>query len=460
MSMTATGAAVSPGRMGRHSNRAGGGVKPGALLNRIHFIPAPPARRFAGMDFRASPRTTEYVQRVRAFLDQNVFPVERRYQAEVRALNPDGNWRGWKVHPSVEELKQKARDQGLWNLFLPDPALGGGLSTLEYAPVAEEMGRSLLAPELFNCNAPDSGNMEVLWRYGSEEQKRRWLQPLLAGEIRSAFCMTEPDVASSDATNMQASAVIDGGEVVCTGKKWWASGLGDPRTRVLIFMGRTPDPAADRHHQHTMVLVPLDTPGVEIRRMLPVYGSYDPPHGHGEVHFQEVRLPIASIVGGPGRGFEIAQGRLGPGRIHHCMRCIGAAERSLELMIERAAARTAFGKPLVNLGGNRERIAEARIAIDQARLLTLYAAWKLDQVGALAAMTEISAIKVVAPAVLQSVVDQAIQLHGGAGLSEDTPLSGFFAMARSLRIADGPDEVHKGVIARIELQKRGLGAKS
>jgi alkylation response protein AidB-like acyl-CoA dehydrogenase len=413
------------------------------------------------MDFSPPPRTVEYVGRVRRFLEEKILPVEARTFAEIRLDNPDGDWRRWKVHPLVEELKAEARRQGLWNLFLPDPVLGGGLSTLEYAAVAEEMGRSLLAPELFNCSAPDTGNMEVLWRYGSNEQKRHWLDPLLAGEIRSVFCMTEPEVASSDATNLQATAVLDGDQMVCDGRKWWASGLGDPRARIAIFMARTPDPAADRHHQHTMVLVPLDAPGVQIRRMLPLYGHYDPPHGHGEVHFQGVRVPASSIVGRPGMGYEIAQGRLGPGRIHHCMRCLGAAERSLELMIARASGRTAFGKPLLNLGGNRERIAEARMAIDQARLLTLYAAWKLDQVGPLGAMTEISAIKVVAPNVLQTVVDQAIQLHGAAGLSdEDTPLAGFFAQARSLRIADGPDEVHKGVIARIELARRGLTSSS
>jgi acyl-CoA dehydrogenase len=408
------------------------------------------------MDFTPSARTVEYVDRVRRFLREHLLPVERRLWADTRAANPDGNWRAWKLDPLVDELKARARAEGLWNLFLPDAALGAGLSTLEYAPVAEEMGRSLLAPELFNCSAPDTGNMEVLWRYGSDEQRQRWLVPLLAGEIRSVFCMTEPAVASSDATNMQATAIVDAGDVVLRGRKWWASGLGHPRARVAIFMGRTPDAAADRHHQHTMVLVPLDAPGVHIRRMLPVYGDHDPPHGHGEVDFDDVRVPAANIIGRPGMGFEIAQGRLGPGRIHHCMRCLGAAEHALELTIERGSARAAFGKPLINLGGNRERIAEARIAIDQARLLTLYAAWKLDQLGPLGAMTEISAIKVVAPSVLERVVDDAIQIHGGAGLSDDTPLSGFFAQARALRIADGPDEVHKGVIARIELARRGV----
>jgi alkylation response protein AidB-like acyl-CoA dehydrogenase len=340
---------------------------------------------------------------------------------------------------------------------MPDPKLGAGLSVLEYAPIAEATGHSLLAPEVFNCSAPDTGNMEVLWRYGTDEQKERWLKPLLAGEIRSVFCMTEPDVASSDATNMQATAAFEGDTVVLNGKKWWSSGIGDPRAKVAIFMARTADAGADRHHQHTMVLVPLDTRGVEIKRMLSVFGSFDEPHGHGEVHFNDVRLPASSVIAGRGRAFEIAQGRLGPGRIHHCMRCLGAAEEALGLMIERGLSRTAFGKPILNLGGNRERVAEARIAIDQARLLTLYAAWKIDKVGALSAMTEIAAIKVVAPNVLQRVVDDAIQMHGGAGVSGDTPLAGFFAQARTIRLADGPDEVHKGVITRIELARRGHG---
>ena len=414
------------------------------------------------MDFTPSPKTAALLPRVRRFIEEKIAPVEAPYWAEVRARNPDGNFKTWTVPPLLEELKAKAKAEGLWNLFLPDAALGAGLSTLEYAPLAEETGRSFLAPEVFNCSAPDTGNMEVLFRYGSPEQKERWLLPLLAGEIRSVFCMTEPDVASSDATNMQATAILDGDEVVLRGRKWWSSGIGDPRAKVAIFMARTPDDSsgrAGRHHQHSMVLVPLDAPGVEILRMLPVYGSYDAPHGHGEVAFTDVRVPRANVIGGLGMGFEIAQGRLGPGRIHHCMRCIGAAERSLELMIDRGMSRTAFGKPILNLGGNRERVADARIAIDQARLLTLYAAWKLDQVGALAAMTEISAIKVVAPNVLQRVVDDAIQIHGGAGVSDDTPLAGFFAQARSLRIADGPDEVHKGLIARIELARRGHGGR-
>jgi acyl-CoA dehydrogenase len=411
------------------------------------------------MDFEPSARTKDYLERVRRFMREHIIPVEARYWEEVRATNPTGDWRQWKIHPLMEELKRRARAEGLWNLFLPDPKLGAGLSTLEYALIAEETGRSFMAPEVFNCNAPDTGNMEVLWRYGSEEQQQRWLTPLLAGEIRSVFCMTEPDVASSDATNMQATAVVEGDEVVLSGKKWWTSGLGDPRAKVAIFMARTPDESAGRHHQHSMVLVPLDAPGVEIRRMLSLYGDHDAPHGHGEVHFHQVRVPRSNIIAGAGRGFEIAQGRLGPGRIHHCMRCIGAAERALELMIDRGMQRQAFGKALLNLGGNRERVAEARIAIDQARLLTLHAAWKLDEVGALGAMTEISAIKVVAPNMLLKVVDDAIQIHGGAGVSHDTPLASFFAQARSLRLADGPDEVHKGLIARIELGKRGFTRK-
>jgi acyl-CoA dehydrogenase len=407
------------------------------------------------MNFEPSRKTTEHLERVRRFIRERIEPVEAEYWERVKALCPGDDWRRWQVPPLVEELKALARAEGLWNLFLPDAGLGAGLTTLEYAPLAEEMGRSFLAPEVFNCSAPDTGNMEVLWKYGSEEQKARWLAPLLAGEIRSVFCMTEPDVASSDATNMQATARLDGDEVVLDGRKWWSSGIGDPRAKVAIFMARTPDLEADRHRQHSMVLVPLDAPGVEIERMLPVYGEYDAPHGHGEVSFRGVRVPRQNLIAGPGMGFEIAQGRLGPGRIHHCMRCIGAAERALELMIDRGMARKAFGKPLLNLGGNRERVAEARIAIDQARLLTLYAAWKLDEVGPLAALTEISAIKVVAPNMLQKVVDDAIQLHGGAGVSRDTPLAGFFAQARCLRLADGPDEVHKGLIARTELLKRG-----
>ncbi|MCP3142883.1 acyl-CoA dehydrogenase family protein [Pyxidicoccus xibeiensis] len=408
------------------------------------------------MDFEPSARTKDYLERIKRFMREHIEPVEPRYQEEVHATCKGGDWTTWKVPSVMVELKARAKAEGLWNLFLPDEKLGAGLSVLEYAPLAEEMGRSFMAPEVFNCSAPDTGNMEVLTKYGSKEQQERWLKPLLAGEIRSVFCMTEPEVASSDATNMQATAVVDGKDIILNGSKWWSSGLGHPNAKVIIFMARTPDTGGDRHHQHSMVLVPTDAPGVSIRRMLPVFGDYDAPHGHGEVSFENVRVPLSNIISGPGMGFEIAQGRLGPGRIHHCMRCIGAAERALELMIDRGMKRTAFGKQLLNLGGNRERVAEARVAIDQARLLTLYAAWKMDEVGALGAMTEISAIKVAAPSVLQKVVDDAIQIHGGAGVSQDTMLSGFFAQARTLRLADGPDEVHKGLIARIELSKRGF----
>lgn len=400
------------------------------------------------MDFQLSPKATELRERIKRFIRDEIASVEREL---LEKRERHGDWRRWSVPPGVEELKQKAREAGLWNLFLPEES---GLSNVEYAPLAEEMGTSFLAPEVFNCNAPDTGNMEVLAKYGSDAQKAEWLEPLLKGEIRSAFCMTEPDVASSDATNMAATATVEGDEVVLNGKKWWSTGIGHPNCRVVIFMGVT-DAAAHRHSRHSMVLVPLDTPGVEIQRMVPVFGEYDAPYGHGEIWFTDARVPKANLIAGPGRGFEIAQGRLGPGRIHHCMRCIGAAERALQLMIERGLQREAFGKPLINLGGNRERIADLRIAIDQARLLTLYAAWKLDEVGALGALTEISAIKVVAPNVLQQVADEAIQLFGGAGVSEDVPLTALFAIGRVLRIADGPDAVHRGLIARMELMKYG-----
>ena len=405
------------------------------------------------MNFQASERCKDYVGRVRNFMEEHIFPVEKAHWAEIHDAGHGGDWQQWRIPDRVDVLKQAAREQGLWNMFLPDAELGAGLSVLEYASVAEETGRSLMAPEIFNCSAPDTGNMEVLWRYGSDEQKKQWLQPLLDGHIRSVFCMTEPDVASSDATNIQATAVVDGDEVVLNGKKWWSSGIGDPRCKIGIFMALTPNPDLDRKRQHSMVLVPLDTPGVEIKRMLPVLGDYDEPHGHGEVHFSNVRLPVSNFIAGPGRGFEIAQGRLGPGRIHHCMRAIGAAEQALKLAIARGTSRKAFGKSLIDLGGNRERIAEARIAIDQARLLTLYAAWKMDESGARNAMTEISAIKVAAPRMLQSVVDMAMQIHGAGGVSRDFALSGFFAQARMLRLADGPDEVHREVIARIELAR-------
>jgi alkylation response protein AidB-like acyl-CoA dehydrogenase len=408
------------------------------------------------MDFQPSERAAQTAQRVRSFIDTHIAPIEAEHWSGILQRRHGGDWTEWQIPPRVEALKAKAREEGLWNLFLPDAELGAGLSVLDYAFSAEQTGRSMMAPEIFNCNAPDSGNMEVIWKYGNAEQKEKWLKPLLAGEIRSVFFMTEPDVASSDATNMAATAVIDGDHIVLNGKKWWSSGVGDPRCKIGIFMALTPDEGKDRHHQHSMVLVPMDTPGVEIQRMLPVFGEYDEPHGHGEVHFHNVRVPIGNFISGPGRGFEIAQGRLGPGRIHHCMRCIGAAEKSLELAIQRGLARTAFRKPLIDLGGNRERLAECRVAIDQARLLTLQAAWKIDTLGVMSALTDVSAIKVVAPSMLQHVVDFAIQIHGGAGVSHDTPLTMFFNQARSLRLADGPDEVHKGMIARLELKKYGV----
>lgn len=385
-------------------------------------------------------------------MEKRVLPAEAEYLQHLEAHSAGPDWRTWQVPPLMAVLKAEARSLGLWNLFLPSAELGAGLTTLEYAPLAEEMGKSPFAPEIFNCNAPDTGNMEVLFHYGTPEQQERWLKPLLAGDIRSVFCMTEPDVASSDATNMQATIRPDGDFLVLNGKKWWSTGIGHPQAQLAIFMGLS-DPGAHRHRRHSMVLVPLDTPGVEVIRMLPMLGEYDPPFGHGEVHFNNVRVPQENLLVGLGRGFEIAQGRLGPGRIHHCMRCVGAAERALSLMIQRGLSRTAFGQALVDLGGNRERIAELRIAIDQARLLTLYAAWKIDQVGALAALTEISAIKVVAPNVLQKVTDEAIQMFGGAGVSRDFPLTALFGAARSLRIADGPDAVHRALIAKVELAK-------
>jgi acyl-CoA dehydrogenase len=404
------------------------------------------------MNFNNSARSNEYLKRVKAFIRDHIRPVEQEHFNLIHQRNAGGNWEQWQLSPFVEELKQKAKGEGLWNLFLPDETLSPGLSTVEYAPIAEETGKSFIAPEIFNCNAPDTGNMEVLWKYGTPEQKDEWLTPLLNGEIRSAFCMTEPDVASSDATNMSATAIVQGDEIVINGRKWWTTNLGHPNCKILIFMGLT-NPQAHRHAQHSMVLVPIDTPGVKIERMLPVFGEFDEPSGHGEVTFTNVRVPIKNMILGPGRGFEIAQGRLGPGRIHHCMRCIGAAEYALELMIKRGSSRVAFGKPIINLGGNRERIADLRIAIDQARLLTMFAAWKIDTIGVAAAMQEISAIKVVAPNVLQQVVDEAIQMFGGMGVSNDVPLAGIFAAARTIRIADGPDAVHRGLIAKFELMK-------
>ncbi|MFF0533194.1 acyl-CoA dehydrogenase family protein [Nocardia amikacinitolerans] len=399
------------------------------------------------MDFTHSAVARDYIDRVRAFIDNEITPREADYFATLHGLSDR-----WVVSPVVEELKAAAREQGLWNLFLPDDRYGAGLSVVEYAPLAELMGRSLLAPEVFNCNAPDTGNAEVLVHYGSDAQRAEWLTPLLEGRIRSAFCMTEPDAASSDATNMSATAIVDGDSVVLNGRKWWSTGIGHPNCRFVIFMGLT-DPDAHRHARHSMVLVPLDTEGVRVERMLPVMGYYDEPYGHGEVSFTDVRLPLDAIIAGPGRGFEIAQGRLGPGRIHHCMRLIGMAERALELACERAGSRHGFGKPLINLGGNRERIAHARIAINQARLQVLHTAWLMDTGGAAAAISELSQVKASVPSMAHSVIDMAIQLHGAAGLSDDTPLAGFLSAARALRLADGPDEVHLGVVARVELAR-------
>jgi alkylation response protein AidB-like acyl-CoA dehydrogenase len=407
------------------------------------------------VEFQHSARARDYLERVEGFIRERITPVERDYINTLRAQDDP-----WSPPPIMEDLKRQARAEGLWNLFLPDAAqslvpddtYGVGLSNVEYAPLAEATGRSLLAPEVFNCAAPDTGNAEVLLHYGSDEQRARWLKPLLDGEIRSAFCMTEPDVASSDATNMSATAVLDGDQVVLNGRKWWSTGVGHPRCEFLIFMALT-DPTAHRYAQHSMVLVPMDTPGVKVERMLPLFGYHDEPHGHGEVSFTDVRLPASAIIGGPGRGFEIGQGRLGPGRIHHCMRLIGLAELALELACRRAVERTAFGKPLANLGGNRERIARARIAINGARLQVLQTAWLLDTVGPAGALSELSQVKATVPAMAQEIVDMAIQLHGGAGLSEDFPLTAAFVSARALRLADGPDEVHLGVVARIELAK-------
>jgi alkylation response protein AidB-like acyl-CoA dehydrogenase len=401
------------------------------------------------MDFTHSDRAKDYIALVERFVRERVIPNEAAYFA---ALADTTDWRRWRIPPVMETLKAEAKAAGLWNLFLPDAERGAGLDNRDYAPLAEIMGRSVIAPEVFNCSAPDTGNAEVLVRYGSAEQKTRWLTPLLDGRIRSGFAMTEPAVASSDATNMKATCEVVGDEVVLNGQKWWTSGAGDPRCAFLIFMGVT-DPRAERHARHSMVLVPMDSPGVKIVRMLPVFGHLDEPHGHAEIVFDDVRLPQSHVIAGPGRGFEIAQGRLGPGRIHHCMRAIGAAERALERLCQRAVSRVAFGKPLANLGGNRDIIAESRMAIDQARLLTLHAARMMDEVGNKAARAEIAMIKVVAPNVAQKVVDRAIQVCGAGGVSQDFHLAYAFARARVIRLADGPDEVHRETVAKLELRK-------
>ena len=400
------------------------------------------------MEFAYSEKVEALRQRLVAFMDEHVYPNEpvfERWLAEARDR--------WSAPPPLlEELKEKARAQGLWNLFLPDPAWGAGLTNLEYAPLCEIMGRSLIAPEIFNCSAPDTGNMELLARYGSEEQKRQWLVPLLEGRIRSAFAMTEPDVASSDATNIRLEIRRDGDAYVLNGRKWWITGAPDPRCRILIVMGRT-NPDAPRHQQHSMILVPRDTPGVTIVRPLTVFGYDDAPHGHAEIEFRDVRVPAANLILGEGRGFEIAQGRLGPGRIHHCMRLIGKAERALDLMCKRVKERVAFGSPIAEQTVTLERIAESRIDIEQARLLVLKAAWMMDTVGNKVARKEIAMIKVAAPAMALRVIDRAIQAFGAAGLSADFPLAAFYADSRTLRFADGPDEVHRNQIGRLELRE-------
>ncbi len=418
------------------------------------------------MDFEPSARAADLTARVRSFIDHEITPVEEEYHAEIRRIRESGG-NSWNPLPALDGLRAEARLRGLWNLWLPaghegeyaqrfGTDAGAGLSNIDYAPVAEQMGRSFLAPLVFNSNAPDTGNMEVLLRYGTDEQRAQWLEPLLDGRIRSGYAMTEPDVASSDATNMAATAVVEGDDVVINGRKWWTSGAGHPDCEVFVFMGHTGDPEADRHHQHTMVLVPRAAAGVEIVRMLTAMGQYDEPIGHGEVLFSDVRVPKSNILLGEGRAFEIAQGRLGPGRVHHCMRLIGLAERSLELACQRGKERVAFGKPLINLGGNRERIAQARIAIDSTRLLVLNAAWRLDRFGPMGALSEVSQIKVAAPRMAQEVIDFAMQIHGGGGMSDDFPLAAAWTQARALRLADGPDEVHLGVVAKLELAKQKL----
>jgi len=397
------------------------------------------------MHFELSQKTKNLQQQLTAFMEEHIYPNEQRFHDEIQSER-------WTPTRIIEELKPKARAAGLWNLFLPNDEHGAGLSNLEYAPLCEIMGRSSMAPEVFNCAAPDTGNMEVLARYGTPEQQERWLKPLLAGEIRSCFAMTEPAVASSDATNIESSIVRDGDEYVINGRKWWSSGAGDPRCKIAIFMGKT-DTSAPRHQQQSMVLVPMDAAGVKIERLLTVYGYDHAPHGHAEVSYKNVRIPVSNMLLGEGRGFEIAQGRLGPGRIHHCMRCIGVAERALEAMCKRVQSRVAFGRPLAEQGTIRADIAISRMEIEQARLLTLKAAYMMDTVGNKVARAEIAMIKVVVPNVTLRVLDRAIQAHGGAGVSQDTFLAAAWAGVRTLRLADGPDEVHTEAIAKLELGK-------
>ncbi|HEU5140150.1 MAG TPA: acyl-CoA dehydrogenase [Bacillales bacterium] len=399
------------------------------------------------MNFDYSTRVKQWQKQLNDFMDEIVYPNEAVYKEQ---LNQGGN--RWNIPPVMEEMKAKAKERGLWNLFLPDSDYGAGLTNLEYAPLCEIMGRSPIAPEVFNCAAPDTGNMEVLARYGSPEQQDKWLKPLLEGEIRSCFAMTEPDVASSDATNVEGRIEKDGNEYVINARKWWSSGAGDPRCKISIFMGKN-DSQAPKHKQQSMILVPMDTRGVKIIRTLPVFGYDDAPHGHAEIEFDNVRVPASNLIWGEGKGFAIAQGRLGPGRIHHCMRLIGAAERALELMCRRVEERQAFGKKLSDQGVVRQWIADSRIDIEQARLLTLKAAYMMDTVGNKEARSEIAMIKVVAPNMALRVIDRAIQAHGGAGVSEDFPLAASWASSRTLRLADGPDEVHRNSVAKLELEK-------
>ena len=398
------------------------------------------------MNFEYSPKVQDLRKRLAAFLDENIYPNEAVFHRQLQ----EGD--RWQPTPIIEELKDKAKAEGLWNLFLPETEYGAGLSNLEYAPLCELMGRSAIAPEVFNCAAPDAGNMETLVCYATEEQKERWLKPLLEGRIRSCFCMTEPGVASSDATNIQSRIVRDGDSYVINGRKWWTTGAGDPRCRIAIFMGKT-DPSAPRHQQQSMILVPMDAPGVTVKRTLNVFGYDEAPHGHGELTFENVRVPVSNILVGEGRGFEIAQGRLGPGRIHHCMRLIGVAERALEAMCQRVTARVAFGRPLAEQGTIRADIANSRIEIEQARLLTLKAAYMMDTAGNKSARAEIAMIKVVAPNMALRVIDRAIQAHGAAGICDDFFLAYAWANSRTLRLADGPDEVHREAVAKLELKR-------
>ena len=400
------------------------------------------------MHFEHSPKVKDLQRRFVAFMREHIYPNEATFHRQIA----EGD--RWQPTAIVEELKPKARAAGLWNLFLPDSEYGAGLTNVEYAPLCEIMGRvSPFAPEVFNCSAPDTGNMEVLVRYGTETQRKQWLEPLLAGTIRSCFAMTEPDVASSDATNIKSSIVRDGGEYVINGRKWWISGAGDPRCRIAIFMGKSDPQNPERHKQQSMILVPMDAPGVTIRRMLPVFGYDDAPHGHAEITFENVRVPASNMLLGEGRGFEIAQGRLGPGRIHHCMRLIGVAERALEAMCARVQRRVAFGKPLAEQGTIRADIAESRMDIEQARLLTMKAAYMMDTVGNKTARGELAMVKIVVPRMALRVLDRAIQAHGAAGVSADLPLAAAWAHARTIRLADGPDEVHREAIAKLELKK-------